>query len=128
MPGAVDMQKNMFEVSPLNHVVALCLAQVCVPPPAIPVWPCFEGGVFRDEGGAGVCNYQCAKRHKVWISAIILNFHHTFLQGVHASLFDRSHVCARACACASLVCAFCRGCCVRTRMAKGRNRVRKEGS
>lgn len=35
----------------------------------------------------------------MWISAIILNFHHTFLQGVHASLCDRSHVCARACAC-----------------------------
>lgn len=60
MPGAVDMQKNVFEVSPLNHVAALCLAQVCVPPPAIPVRPCFEGGVFREEGGAGVCNYQCA--------------------------------------------------------------------
>lgn len=114
----------MFQTSPLNHVVALCFAQVCVPPPAIPVWPCFEGGVFEGWGGAGVCNYQCAKRHKVWISAIILNFHHTFLQGVHASLFDRSHVCARACACVHRLCTFCEGCCVRTCTAKGRERVR----
>lgn len=119
----------MFEVLPLNHVAALCFAQVCVCPLQLfQCGPALKGVFLGMRGGAGVCNYQCAKRHKVWISAIILNFHHTFLQGVHASPFDRSHVCARACACVSLVCAFCRGCCVRTRMAKGRNRVRKEGS
>lgn len=38
-----------------------------------------------EGGGAGVCNYQYAKRHKVWISAIILNFHHTFLWGAMLS-------------------------------------------
>lgn len=76
-----------------------------MPPPAIRVWPFFEGGVCR-EGGAGVCNYQCAKRHKVWISAIILNFHHTFLQGAMHLVFDWIHVCARACACICFACAF----------------------
>lgn len=40
----------MFQTSPLNHVVALCFAQVRAPPPAIPVWPCFEGGVFEGWG------------------------------------------------------------------------------
>lgn len=35
----------MLNTSPLSHVVALCSAQVCVPPPAIRVWPFFEGGM-----------------------------------------------------------------------------------
>lgn len=44
MPG-VGQQKDTLNTSPLSYVVALCSAQVCVPPPAISVWPFFEGGV-----------------------------------------------------------------------------------
>lgn len=39
--------EDTLNTSPLSHVVALSFAQVCVHPPAIQVWPFFEGGGCR---------------------------------------------------------------------------------
>lgn len=45
-------QRGKSNTVPQRYVVALCLAQVCAcPPPAIRVWPFFEGGVCRQVVG-----------------------------------------------------------------------------